>query len=167
MSCWTGVTIVRRRRRRWLLCAAAVIVYAGATMLAYVPSSSMEPTVHAHSIIFGWRLPYAVGDPEPKRGEIVIFKDEEERGVLMIKRVVGVAGDTIDIKEGHVFVNGEKIDEEYLPEGTVTNVGNESHWEVPEGHCFVMGDNRCSSFDSRYRTHPYIPYSSLRALLIR
>ena len=158
---------MRRRRAVWLLCAIAVIVHTAVVMVAYVPSKSMEPTVHAHSIIFGWRLPYVIGDPEPQRGEIIVFKDQEERGVLMIKRVIGVAGDTIDIKEGVVFINGEEIDEEYLPEGTVTSTGNVSNWVVPDGHCFVMGDNRGSSFDSRYRTHTFIPYSALQARLIR
>lgn len=154
-----------RRRRVTLLCVVAVAVYV-AVYIAYVPSGSMKPTIHAHSIIVGWRLPYVVGNPEPKHGEIVIFKDEEERGVLMIKRVIGVAGDTIDIEGGYVYVNGEKIDEKYLPTGTITRTGAESHWEVPEGHCFVMGDNRGVSFDSRYRTHTFIPYSALQARLI-
>lgn len=64
--------------------------------------------MHVHSIIVGWRLPYVIGDPEPQHGEIVIFKDNKERGVLLIKRIIGIAVDVIDIKDGFVYVNSEK-----------------------------------------------------------
>lgn len=66
-----------------------------------------------------------------------------------IKRVIGVAGDTIKIEEGNVYLNGEKLNEPYLDEGKVTEGGVFTDIKVPEGYVFVMGDNRDHSTDSR------------------
>lgn len=87
-----------------------------------------------------------------KRGEIVIFKPTTEAKDIYIKRVIGLPGDKIDIKEGYVFVNNIKINENYLPSGTFTDIGNieYSSLVVPENCLFVLGDNRTVSEDSRF-----------------
>lgn len=73
-----------------------------------------------------------------------------EQGKLSyIKRIIGVAGDTIKIEDGKVFLNGELLDEPYLNEGTLTEPVIFSEVTVPEGYVFVMGDNRAHSTDSR------------------
>ena len=113
-----------------------------------VPSSSMEPTIKAKSIICLYRLPYVLGDPAPSRGEVVVFYDKEDEA-LVIKRVIGVSGDTISFQDGYVYLNGELLEEPYLKEQGRT-FSDISEFVVPEGSFFAMGDNREDSFDSRH-----------------
>jgi len=94
-----------------------------------------------------------------KRGDIVVFTPPsdwiQEDGTPFIKRIIGLAGDTVDIRDGDVFINGTKIDEPYIyaqPEDAAqptTVPGDEHRWVIPDGDLFLMGDHRANSADSR------------------
>ena len=95
-----------------------------------------------------------------KRGDIVVFTPPpdwvQDDGTPFIKRVIGLGGDTVDIHDGHVFINGTQISEPYLyadpPTATpqpTTVQGDQHSWTVPEGDLFLMGDHRANSEDSR------------------
>jgi signal peptidase I len=118
----------------------------------YIPSESMEPTLYANDRVLVNKLSYRTHDVH--RGDLIVFERPPEtsnglEGEIkdLIKRVVAVGGDTIEGRDGRVYVNGELIEEPYLEPGTPTNdLGREV---VPEGTVFVMGDNRLNSEDSR------------------
>ncbi len=125
----------------------------------YVPSASMEPTLHGCSNcnddhVLVQKLSYDFHDPE--RGDIVVFNNPGKRWAqakdkVLIKRVIGVPGDRLRIRDRKVFVNGQRLDEPYVNKschGTTPN-GGPSTYKVPKGDLFVMGDNRCDSEDSR------------------
>ncbi|MCR4745990.1 MAG: signal peptidase I [Lachnospiraceae bacterium] len=118
---------------------------------AIVPSSSMEKTIMTGDRVIGYRLAYSFSEPE--RGDIIIFKFPDDESKLYIKRLIGLPGETVEIKEGKVFVNGEALDEPYL---TVTTEGTFGPYTVPEGHYFMLGDNRNNSADSRYWNNTYL-----------
>ena len=91
-----------------------------------------------------------------KRGDVIVLQPpagyDENNGsnVPFIKRVVGVGGDTVEVKDGAVWVNGAKLDEPYVYEGQETNpLTSQSVWQVPAGYLFVLGDHREESEDSR------------------
>ena len=118
---------------------------------AIVPSSSMEKTIMTGDRVIGYRLAYSFSEPE--RGDIIIFKFPDDESKLYIKRLIGLPGETVEIKEGKVFVDGEALDEPYL---TVTTEGTFGPYTVPEGHYFMLGDNRNNSADSRYWNNTYL-----------
>lgn len=112
--------------------------------IAYVKGPSMEPTLYEGQILIVSKLNYRLG--APKRGDIVVLNDNLEHKDL-IKRVIGLPGENVDIKDGFVYIDGELLEEDYINVPTYEN-GFEAS-EVPENKYFVLGDNRPESRDSR------------------
>ena len=122
-----------------------------------IPSGSMLYTLQLGDRLIGEKLSYYFRDPEP--GEIVTFEHDDGAGnkEILIKRVIAVAGQTVDLRDGHVYVDGVMLDEPYTgnsPSYSLTDspgsAGITYPYTVPEGHVWVMGDNRTNSSDSRY-----------------
>lgn len=138
--------------------------------LSQVQQSSMEKTLISNDQLIVEKISY--GFSNPKQGDIIVFIDEkvvdtsvmakferlyedmggkmkgEEAHQRLVKRVIGVPGDEIDIKDGYVYVNGELLEEEYV--NTKTAKKNLTYpLVVPEGAYYVLGDNRAVSLDSR------------------
>jgi signal peptidase I len=148
----------RRNWRRFALEWIAVLLVAVGVAVAvrtfvvqtfYIPSASMEPTLMVGDRILVDKLSYhlhAVG-----RGDIVVFSKpagEVTPGVNdLVKRVIGLPGETISSPDGRVWINGSPLAEPWLPSGTVTR--GIKPQKIPQGEYFVMGDNRGDSSDSR------------------
>ncbi|NLG67022.1 MAG: signal peptidase I [Actinobacteria bacterium] len=109
-----------------------------------IPSESMEPTLLKGDRVLVNRLAYRFG--EPQRGDIVVFRPPMGNEDY-IKRIVAVGGDTVAVHDGRLYVNGEPQSEPYIKEQQL--LGQFEEVEVPEGSCFMMGDNRNNSGDSR------------------
>ena len=131
-------------------------------MTIQVDHSSMYPTCHDGDKVLISRMAYLFDEPD--RGDIIVYIQQHGKygmwidalpvvnpgEVNYIKRVIAVAGDTISIKDGEVYLNGELLEEEYLTDTMKTMAGAAgSTITVPEGYIFVMGDNRTVSIDSR------------------
>lgn len=113
-----------------------------------IEGSSMEPNISG--FLIGNRLAYE--KREPQRGDVILFHYE---GKALVKRIVGMPGENVEINGGVVFIDGKILDEPYLPEGTITDAAN-LYDTVPDGMYFVLGDNRDVSYDSRYFPMTYV-----------
>ncbi len=127
---------------------------------AQVPTGSMKNTIMEGDRLIGFRLAYTFS--EPKRGDIVIFRYPDDETQTYIKRVIGTPGDIVQIIGGKVYVNSEELEEDYLREPMAISPKEETY-VVPEGHYFMMGDNRNSSLDSRYWTNTYVAKDKILA----
>lgn len=108
-----------------------------------VEQSSMFPTLTEGQNLFIYKLAYTFS--EPKRGDIVIVKISETQNY--VKRVIALPGETVEIKNSAVYINGERLEEDYLVDGLVYD--DFTAVCVPDDCIFVMGDNRLYSLDSR------------------
>lgn len=136
----------------------------------YIPSASMEPTLEKGDRVLVNKLSYRAHDV--RRGDVVVFEIPKDSigpdGINdLIKRVIGLPGDTIESRDGVVYINDRRLSEPYLPKGTLTgDPSNGSNPEIrrqviPDGRVFVMGDNRANSHDSRYEDRGPIPIDSI------
>jgi len=112
-----------------------------------IPSSSMVPTIEPGDRVIMSRLSY-LGERAPERGDIVVFRAPEELNERddLIKRVVGLPGDTVEVRAGVTYLNGEALEEPFVTYPARSNYGP---YTVQEGEYFLMGDNRYVSKDSR------------------
>ena len=112
----------------------------------WIPSGSMIPTLQINDRVLVNKFIYRFTEPE--RGDIVVFRSVDDADTELIKRVVALPGDRVAVRNGRLFVNGERQKEPF----TNKNFPDRSFYEgttVPDGHVFVMGDNRANSQDSR------------------
>lgn len=111
----------------------------------YIPSGSMEPTLVKGDRIIVNKLTYHIS--EPKRGDIIVFKYPLNPKRDFIKRVIGLPGETLEIRDSKVFINGRVIEQPYLPAGL--KYEKFPSVKIPKDQYFMMGDNRNNSEDSR------------------
>lgn len=128
-----------------------------------VPTGSMLETIQLDDNIIGSRLTYKFSDP--KRGDIAIFKWPDDETQVYIKRIIGLPGETVEIKDGKVYIDGSDtpLQEDYLSDGMYTAPGNSEVYEVPENCYFMLGDNRTNSADSRFWEHTYVKREKILA----
>jgi len=131
--------------------AVALGVRAFVVQTFFIPSASMEPTLMIGDRILVDKVSYHLHSVH--RGDIVVFgrpprETSAENIKDLVKRVIGLPGDSISSADGHVVIDGKPLKEPWLPAGTVTD--GISPMTVPAGEYYVMGDNRTNSQDSRY-----------------
>lgn len=127
-----------------------------------IPSASMEPTILVGDRVFSEKISYYEGDVQP--GDVVTFDDPEMPSRTLIKRCIATGGQTVNLVDGVVYVDGEELVEPYAqglsyPLIPAVDVTVEYPYTVPDGYLWVMGDNRGNSADSRY--FGAIPESSI------
>lgn len=142
----------------WVIVVAIALVL-GYCLNAYVilkaeiPSGSMENTLNVGDRLLGNRMAYVFSDP--KRGDIVMFDYPDDETKMYVKRVIGLPGEHIEIIDGLIYIdyNTNPLDEPYLKETPEKFNGS---YDVPEGHYFVLGDNRNNSWDARKWNNTYV-----------
>ncbi|HEX6185630.1 MAG TPA: signal peptidase I [Pyrinomonadaceae bacterium] len=129
-----------------LMIMALVLVFVAQPVK--VEGTSMLPRLHDGERIFVNKLIY-YGLPEIERGDIVVFWFPNDPGKSYIKRVIGLPGETVQVRGGRIFVNGKELQEPYLENSLNVAAGDDPPVYVKPHYYFVMGDNRDNSSDSR------------------
>lgn len=125
--------------------------------LYLVDGPSMRPTLQSAERLVVNKFIYRFRPPE--RGEILVFRYPRDPSRDFIKRVIAVPGDTIEIRDGRVYVNAALLNEPYILSKTR---GNYPLATVPDGRIFVMGDNRNNSEDSRFADVGFVPFDLIK-----
>jgi signal peptidase I len=159
----------RRRILEWVAIiavavAVALLTRAFVVQTYYIPSASMYPTLHVGDRIVVNKLSYhlhGVG-----RGDMIVFKGPPAEATRcassssdLVKRVIGLPGETISAKNGDVYIEGKQLSEPWLPKIPSSYTSAFAPVHVPQGQYFVMGDNRVESCDSRF--WGFVPQSNI------
>lgn len=141
-------------RRGWWRDAVQMVLLAGVLALLIrlfvvepfrVDGPSMEPTLFTGERLLVDKFSYRLHPPG--RGDVVVFRNPRNLREDYIKRVVGLPGDTVEMRLGRLYVNGQPVPEPYVLRDGISTYGPE---QIPPGYCFVLGDNRANSRDSRF-----------------
>lgn len=124
-----------------------------------VSGQSMEPTLHDKDFLIINKFIYNF--TKPAKGDIIVFPHNGNNKELYIKRVIGLPGDEIELKNAQVYVNGAALYEDYISETTIEKGNITFPFTVPEGEYFVMGDNRNNSRDSRFTDVGTVPLDEI------
>lgn len=135
-SIWKRVSSLTSRFLRMFVLIGILMYFFS---FGIAPTESMYPTIHPKDMMIFKKTQTF------ERGDIIFFKFPLDEEQMYLKRVIGVEGDVIEIKEGFVYVNGSALEEPYTNEPPQYEMAK---MVVPEGHYFVLGDNRNNSFDS-------------------
>lgn len=166
----------QKAKRNWfIIILQTLVVFTAVSIILYlfvitpneVDGPSMEPNFYTHELLLSNRITQWVGDTplgaslgmDYKRGDVITFQKPGLKE--FVKRIVGMPGDRVSVREGYLYINGEKLVEEYLPPAIFTRGGDfllegGEGITVPAGHYFAVGDNRPVSNDSRYRDVGFI-----------
>ncbi len=123
----------------------SVVLFVSINMISArirVDGASMEPTLVSGEYVIVSRLSYRLGSPQ--RGDIIVFHFPRDPKEEYIKRIIGLPGDEVEVRNGSVYVNGQGLTENYLN----VKMNYMGTWKVPEDQLFVLGDNRNNSSDS-------------------
>lgn len=150
-------------RRVIIIYLIAVVVTAAVMMFVYekilisstVLSESMENTLMTGDRYIGNRLAYT-GEKTPERYDVVLFYYPDDENLLYVKRVIGLPGEKVTVRNGEVYIDDtpEPLEDSFIREEM--DKEDEREFMVPAGHYFMLGDNRNSSWDSRYWDNPYV-----------
>ena len=125
---------------------------------ADVPTGSMENTIMPGDRLIGNRLAFLKDTPE--RGDVVIFHYPDDEEELYVKRVIGLPGEVVEIKDGKVYIDGSPtpLDDSFIPEKMIGSYGP---YTVPENCYFMLGDNRNDSKDSRSWKNKFVRFDQI------
>lgn len=151
---------MKKFTRDWIIPVATAVIIAMlinkfVIFKIYIPSESMVPTLKPRDQLFVTKI---YNTDKIKRGDIIVFYSDELHD-LLIKRVIGLPGESVEVKsDGSVVVDGKKLDEPYV----VNKSPKTGTFQVPKDHFLFLGDNRENSRDSRYWVDPYISKSDIK-----
>lgn len=165
----------RRERRRWMdsftkkilmalgiyavFAIIFIILFQTVFMLSFIPSGSMEGTIKTNSVVFSTM--YDVEEEDLERYDILTFIAPDDPDITYIKRLIGLPGEKIEVKDGEVYADGVELEDSFIKDSQ-NHVGD-GVYEVPEGYYFFLGDNRNNSKDSRFWDSPYVPIDDIQA----
>lgn len=143
----------------FIFLAAVAVVFKTILMLGFVPSASMEGTIKTGDFLISTR--YDIGAEDLNRYDIVVFAPPDSPNESYVKRLIGLPGETIEVKNGKVYADGIELDSSYK-KGPQNRTGD-GVYVVPEGCYFFLGDNRNDSLDSRFWEEKYVPLENIQA----
>ena len=142
-----------------VICTILIILLKAVFMLSLIPSASMEGTIMTGDVVISTR--YDIGKDELQRYDILVFVPPDKPDMTYIKRVIGLPGETIEVKNGKVYADGVELDNSFLK--MPQNRKGDGIYIVPEGCYFFLGDNRNHSNDSRFWDEKYVPLENIQA----
>ena len=141
-----------------IICGVIVVLVQNFIIFyATVPTGSMKNLIQEHSFILANRLAYRA--EEIQRGDVIVFEQGDK---FLVKRVIGIGGDEVELRGGNVYLNGTELDESAYVLGDTYALNGRTVFQVPEGCVLVFGDNRNNSSDSRMWKEPYVSESNVR-----
>ena len=135
------------------------VLFSTVLMLTQIPSGSMESTIMTGDVVVASR--YGIELDDIKRYDILVFEPPIDEESLYIKRVIGLPGEVIEVKDGQVYADGAELDNAFT--NGMQNCNGDGIWEVPKGCLFFLGDNRNNSADSRFWEDAFVPIENVEA----